>query len=262
MNIYGLLVICFILIVFLNWQSFKNPNKSKICFLTFNPSEQFYKFCQKLKYTHDVYICIDDNTYDIPNFKHDLTIIKIKEGEAESHGFKNSVKGYRRSTSRDKALYYFNDKKFEQLWLIEEDVFIPTINTIKNIDKKYTDSDLLCPTNDIVYNKPSNWHWPYIFTTDDLKLKPPYSSSMICAIRISKNMLNAIHQYSKQNKKLFLDEALFTTLALKNNLIVKNPKELKNIVWKHEWKRVNIKKNNLYHPVKSIKKQYCLRYGI
>ena len=54
---------------------------------------------------------------------------------------------------------------------------------------------------------------------------------------------------------------MFNTIALHNNLIVKDIKELKTIKWRKEngWQKHEININNLYHPVKSIEKQYQLR---
>ena len=41
-----------------------------ICFLTVNPSELFYNFVKILQdhnKNYDIYICIDNNNYTIPN---------------------------------------------------------------------------------------------------------------------------------------------------------------------------------------------------
>ena len=52
---------------------------------------------------------------------------------------------------------------------------------------------------------------------------------------------------------------MFNTLALHNNLNIKDIEELKTIVWRNEWTKKDININNLYHPVKSIEEQYQLR---
>ena len=78
---------------------------------------------------------------------------------------------------------------------------------------------------------------------------------MICAIRCSKKLMKCIDDYAKKYNNLFMDEALFNTLALYNNLNVNCIPELKNIVWRHPWKFKDINVNNLYHPVKDINKQ-------
>ena len=50
-----------------------------------------------------------------------------------------------------KVLFYFCkiNNEFDFVWIIEDDVLVPTINTIPNIDEKYShfDSDLLSSSN-------------------------------------------------------------------------------------------------------------------
>ena len=82
---------------------------------------------------------------------------------------------------------------------------------------------------------------------------------MICAIRCSKKLLDKIFKYAIKYKTLFLDEAMFNTIALKNKLKVETIDELSTIEWRKDWKKNDINKNNLYHPIKNIKKQYEFR---
>jgi hypothetical protein len=140
--------------------------------------------------------------------------------------------------------------------MIEEDVFIPDIDTIKNLDLKYPIADLLCASNNIKNTRFFlDWHWKKVVN----KINLPWSRSMICAIRISRKMINSIEKYAMNNKTLFLDEAMFTTLALHDRLIIINPVELSSIVWKRDWKKDEINKSYLYHPVKNIDQQISFR---
>ena len=90
---------------------------------------------------------------------------------------------------------------------------------------------------------------------------------MICAIRCSKKLLEYIFSHALKYKTLFFCEVMFNTIALHNNLNVKVIEELKTIVWRKrngrrkniDWTKNEININNLYHPVKSIEKQYKLR---
>ena len=77
--------------------------------------------------------------------------------------------------------------------MIEEDVFIPQINTLLNIDNKYSNEDLLSMKNEITYEKRSDWHWKRIF--NDCRLNLPYASSMICSIRVSNKLMICIKNY-------------------------------------------------------------------
>lgn len=90
----------------------------------------------------------------------------------------------------------------------------------------------------------------------------PYGMSMICAIRISKKLLNLISNYARKNNKLFFDEYLFNTLALQNNLFINNIIELKYIDCCHiDINNIN-NKEYMYHPVKNIETQVKLRKKI
>ena len=97
--------------------------KNAICFLTKKPNKLFYDFCEKLigpKY--DVYICVDDNTYNlyylygniINTETHEkmksskVKVIRIDNTECENKGFKSTISWMNgRASSRDKSLYYF-----------------------------------------------------------------------------------------------------------------------------------------------------------
>ena len=236
------------------------------CFLTVTPNKLFYNFIKQLPDIDNIYICIDNNDYNIPNYDGKIKIIKINNNICENEGFKNTHSCIRGSTSREKALYYFykNDISYDHIWFIEEDVFIPTIETIKNIDIKYPNQDLLVRDHDIIYKKKYDWHWNLVNKQLSNKINLPYAwckGAGICAIRCSKKFLECIFNHALKYKTLFFCEVMFNTIALHNNLIVKDIKELKTIKWRKEngWQKHEININNLYHPVKSIEKQYQLR---
>jgi hypothetical protein len=239
-----------------------------ICFLTVKPCEKTYNFYKDIqsffkKYNYEVYIVIDDNNYEIPNYDGSIKIIKINNEECEKNGYKGAVLWLgNRACSRDKGLYYFSNiyTDYEFIWFIEEDVFIPTVETIKNIDDKYSLEDLLCPPYDVIYEKKYDWNWPYVYR--QIKLELPYSKSAICAIRCSKKLLQNINNYAVLYKSLFLDEVLFTTIALQNNLKINGIEELNTIVFRNDWKLEDIDIGKLYHPIKNIQKQYDYRNNI
>lgn len=233
-----------------------------ICLLSVRPCIKTYNFFKeiKLKTKYEVYIVIDDNNYDIPGYDGIVTLIKIDNQESEKNGFKSTVLWLdNKSCSRDKALYYFTKETidYNYIWFVEEDVFIPTIYTIENIDKKYKSYDLLVTSHIVIDQISSEWHWKHI--NRQIKLNPPYASSMICAIRCSKAMLNSIKAYAKEHDNLFMDEALFNTLAIHNNLRILCIPELSTIEYKRDWKMSDIVDTNLYHPIKNIDTQYAFR---
>ena len=82
---------------------------------------------------------------------------------------------------------------------------------------------------------------------------------MICAIRVSNKLLKLINNYACLNNSLFLDEALFNTIAIQNKLNIITPPELSTIHYKKEWDFYEINISNLYHPMKNIYQQYFFR---
>ena len=107
------------------------------------------------------------------------------------------------------------------------------------------------------FKKDQGWWWPLIY--QQTSLNPPYAISFICAIRISNNLLRIINDYADQYKSLFMDEAFFSTMAFRNELSIVVAPELSTIEWRREWNLHEIKKTNLYHPMKSIDQQYEYR---
>lgn len=178
----------------------------------------------------------------------------------EALGYKNCVLNFRnKACSRDKALYYFihNSIEYDNIWFIEEDVFIPTIKLLERIDLRHQDDDLLVKHFPIYHEKKTNWLWEVVY--HDTNIQPPFSSSMVCAIRCSKKMLSTIEEYVLKYNSLFLDEAMFTTLAAHSKLKVSCPNELKNITFNEKWTLNNVEEGYLYHPVKDMKKQQEFR---
>jgi len=236
------------------------------CFLTVRPNELFYNFVKILPNIENTYICIDDNEYSIPNYDGKVKIIKINNDDCEKVGFKNTHSKIQGATSREKAFYYFykNNIQYDYIWFIEEDVFIPTTETIKNIDTNYPTADLLIRSHELCLEKRSDWWWNKINQQLKNKIKLPFAwakGAGVCAVRCSKKMLESIFEHALKYKTLFFCEVMFNILALKSNLDVKAIKELNTIVHrkKNGWQKSQIKKSNLYHPVKSIERQYELR---
>jgi len=240
-----------------------------ICFLTLRPCELFYNFVKQLPNSENIFICIDDNNYEIPGYDGKIPIIKYNNTLTQSKGYKSTYLWKDTvSISRDKALYHFceNDIEYDNIWFLEEDVFIPTLNTIMDLDNKYQQGDLLVSAHEIFDNDietlsnlqwPNEWHWKHV--SRQIKLSKPYAKSMICAIRCSKKMLNSIKKYAQKHRNLFLDECLFNTIAMHDELDIKVIPELNTITWNNEWSKELIKPHNLYHPVKCLQTQYEFR---
>ena len=101
-----------------------------VCLLSVRPCMKTYTFFKdmQLRSDYDVYIVVDDNTCELPPSP--VNIIKLDSATCEKEGYKSSVLTFdNKACSRDKALYYFNKNqiKYDFIWFIEEDVFIPSI---------------------------------------------------------------------------------------------------------------------------------------
>ena len=159
----------------------------------------------------------------------------------------------------DKALYYFGveNKMYDLVWFIEDDVYFYDEQTIIEIDKQYVAEDLL--SNKYVENSDGNknsWHWKEI---NIQQYSPPYYQGMMCAVRFSQKMFECINAYATLHKTLFFLEALFPTIAIKNNLKYTNPCEFLEIHWRHRFKEENMTIKNLYHPIKNLNNHILVR---
>ena len=227
--------------------------RSAIVFLAVNPQEELFRFAEKIHGSYDVYVMIDNNDFSPPPTK--VTVLKYPLGEAEAIGYSGCVLWVKdRASSRCKALYHFahKDKSYDKVWMIEEDVFIPSKKTISHLDELYPSGDLLC-TAHVINSTGELESWPW---WEKLKgnIELPWAKSMISSIRVSRAMLQSIDDYVVKNKKLLFDEAVFNTLAMHSKLKIVNPPELTDIVyWNRQWDLNEFKPFHMYHPVKQWK---------
>jgi hypothetical protein len=282
-----LIILIFLLRKYKNIDNFENKNNKKaICILSTKLTDILYKFIINLKTSdkdnlYDYYICVDkvlskdeilryDQMYK-NNKINKINIINIEDKVAESYGFKGSVLYFPdKACSRDKGLYYFSmvNNSYNHVWFIEEDVFFYNLDSIIKIDNKYNNSvDLILRDLKIKKVKePLDWHWSKVYGKIDL----PWACGMICIIRISKKLLKKIKEYALKNNTLFLDEAMFSTIAFQNNLNIYTPEELKTI-YENDWVKMdsnnndinkvltNVNKFNFLHPVKNLNDQIKYR---
>ncbi|MBV8389259.1 MAG: hypothetical protein JO080_05615, partial [Mucilaginibacter sp.] len=99
--------------------------------------------------SYDIFLIIDNDSYDcaaLISAYSSIRFIQVDSEPCTAAGFTelNAVH-FNNVTGWDKALYYFSclNTAYQQIWLFEDDVFFYDENTIKNIDAKYADSDLL-----------------------------------------------------------------------------------------------------------------------
>jgi len=275
-------------------------------FFCFRPPKEIFDFANLLKNeSYDIFVSVNDNNYIMPDYDENvINIIKLDENEVKNAGYFNSNNNIRyQVSSRDKAFYYFNrvnHTDYKHIWFIEEDVFIPTTKTISNIDNKYPDCDYMSNSYFIVDNDVDNLdnfnnineEFPFVkysenhfherWAFDDFNLIKyygfPWLKGMTCAIRVSKKFLKHIDIFAIKHKTLILDEVLYLTLSIHNNLSIINPIELSPIVYRRDfnsnpifginmdkitnylyWNLNDIREDYLFHPIKDLKFQNQLR---
>jgi hypothetical protein len=225
-----------------------------ICLITFEPTKIWCDFLNKFT-LYKIFIIVDNNNFDLRSFINtydNITFIKINNEKCELTGYKDlNFTVQKLITGWEKALYYFSNEEniFDFVWFLEDDVFFYNEYTITKIDSKFTNEDLL--SNHYMENidgEKKTWHWNRI----NIEYKPPYYKGMMCCVRFSKKMINCINDYAYKYKTLFFLEALFPTIAIKNNLKYTVPSEFHNIQYRHDFFKNDINDNNLYHPVKDL----------
>lgn len=238
--------------------------KNCICVMCVKPHKIWIDFLRKIKKNHeyDIFLVIDDNStiYEIK----DINIIQIEDNICKNTGFTNSnftVKNNEPSAWDKMFLYFSYNNIYEKYWIIEDDVFIPNIDTIHNIDKKYPCNDILCSShgekNDdsILY-----WNWKQMKFKDGFAFTLPWYNSMVCAIRLPNSFFVHCKNSVLKNKRLFFVEFFINTLASKNNITCNIIPELSEIHYRKNYNMTDFQdKNKLYHPVKDILLQQKIR---
>jgi hypothetical protein len=243
-----------------------------IVFLTRTPQLETLAFAEEIAFEtdFDVYIITDEKyrNKDILNVNHNFKIVFIEDDVCRGANYinsnisDNSTHIKKNPIAWDKMLYYFCEVKryYDSLWVFEDDVFIPSYETLLNLDKKYLKYDLVTPNNFLKSDTALDWHWKHIIP----KIDPPYYFSMVCACKLSDKMLRCVKEYVEKNKELFYIEVIFNTLAMQNNLNVTDALELKSVVWQGEWgmDEFILLPNNVFHPKKNIEDYFYLRLTI
>ena len=253
---------------------------NKLALICFKPNDIYLDFLNKFN-NYKVYIIIDDNSVNYTALYHNkyttLQFIQIPEKVCRQYGFINVNKiGVKKLVSGwDKALCYFalnfsNTNTNSKVWFIEDDVFFHNEDTLLKIDARYPDYDLLANSDFKPATNKNDWLWQYIH----IKCEGPYYCGMVCATRLSQNVLKNICDYATVNNELFFLEALLPTLAKADSMTLAKadsmtlakaekcccPAELKTVVFRHNYTYEEVtNKDNIYHPIKDILKHNKFR---
>jgi len=249
----------------------KSQHKNAICFLGIDPSPAQIKFMGSMHKFYDIYLLLHNSRPYLSKkyenrFGSLIKVILVDEQDCIKSGFTGSTyneKGAMKCSTRDKVLFYFNniENNYKNLWIIEEDVFIPSRNTLAKIDKNYPNEDLICSQ---IHKVDERWHW-FANAKQQQKNKDLILRTMVCAIRCSSRLIKEVGFSAKKKGYLDMDEILFINLANDLKMKIKSIEELSNLFfYEHDlpltWKEISrIKENFLYHPCKDPDQQIKLR---
>jgi hypothetical protein len=280
MDIYYILILCVILIIIYknkinNYSLFteksdknaldnnvkssqiyrQKSDKNALCFIIRQYNELLFEFAETCTFNYDVYIVIDDNSTIIPS-KNNVNIVQISNQECLDNYFIRSTYRFNQDvTGWDKAFYYFTHYvDYNYVWFLEDDVYFGNSIVLKKIDNKYENIDMLC--EGITHHKTNNYIKEF-----KKALKIEIYQSMICAVRLSKNVLDLLKIISQKYKRLYFHEILLLSLVKQYKLSCLRIPELSTIRYRHDWKynTVKSKPSNLFHPIKDLNIQKKLR---
>jgi hypothetical protein len=235
--------------------------RSAICLIAHYPREVWLDFLITFTF-YDIYMIVDDNSADYqelygkkyPNIWFiQIANDKYKNAHFIDQDFPNEiVMGWH------KSLYYFStvNINYDQVWFFEDDVFFYSESTLRQIDVQYPISHLL--SNNLTVNltgEKNEWHWYKI----NIHPPPPYYNGMMCCVRMSRELLDHIREYATEHKSLFFIEAMFPTLAKHYGLTCDSPDELTTVYYRHDFRKKDIDKSHVYHPMKNYELHGLLR---
>ena len=260
-----------IILLFLVFERFAvQAQKTAVCFLTRQSAMQTIDFAQTLirdanEDDLDVFIAVDDNSFKTIslNISTSLRFIQIPNEQCNRAGFRETMSMVIGAPPNawDKALFHFIllSRSYAFVWLIEEDVFIPSTRAFLTLHRLYSkNTDLVITSNRLnQLGDPVHWHWWHA----PGKFLPPWSASMANVAGLSRRMLHGIHEYVRWRGFVPYHEYCFNTLALHLNLTIVTPTELSTLVHRTNYSFDAIKRqpNNLFHPVKDLRLQNTWR---
>ena len=242
--------------------------------LTYIPSGDVLDFCYKIsKATKDIhpYVVVDNNEYTNEDPKYKKFILQMDDELCFKSGFHNTnfvitepLK--KKVTSWDKVLYLLcrKLKDLDFVWVVEDDVFVPSVKSVITMTEKYNGFDLVTATDEPnIEEKRNFWHWrrmPNYMNRQNKTISvnskenpdKGWHKSMVCAVGISRNLLYILNLHALSYKQLMFIEFMFNTIAHEAGLLYTTAEELSTIKYRRNWKTEDFleKPENWFHPVK------------
>jgi len=197
-----------------------------------------------------------------------FTIHSFSDNKVAEFGYINAtpVDRIKNPCAWDKALYRYCLEAynlFDYVWLIEEDVFLPSGKNLQSLIKKMErfEADLFCKSHDIKED------YEVDKKTLENTIEKHRRYSMTCAVGLSKTLLSKIREFVEKSQTLYNHEYLFNTIAECNNLVVSRRPEMQGIYWKAPtnttfFEVLKESRGYMFHPIKrfSAHKQLLAAY--
>ena len=180
-----------------------------ICFMTRHADNILIEFAIECSEYNDVYVVVDDNNqvFDTIINTSKFKIIQINNDECANNEYTWSTWRFNQNiTAWDKAFYYFCEKetKYDNVWFMEDDVFIPRPDILYNIDIKYGACDFLSSKFNYISNdtnsKDKRWATK-ILSAQTYMLTPHIHWSLVCGMRCSKKLLELVKNLKSQKNQ-------------------------------------------------------------
>lgn len=272
-----------------------------IYFLCHRPSAEQLSFYQSFcEIGYDVAVVVDDISWPI-SILPQLHVIRMSDEDCMAAGFMGVNPAIRKPlpvSAWDKALcdIHQSEKPFSHVWLIEDDVLIPSPAALVAIDCSHPTADLVTASS-TVFRSADAWPGPRLgwmwFDHMPKRLLPlPWAHGMVCAVRLSERLAQeatsflrchaaAIEQQNCRRQRLstvlsrcrlpqawvrrlgrpqhLFIEYLFHTLATHAQMEIATPEELSTVLWRHCWQPDAMLHTHFYHPVKNLEDHPHLR---
>lgn len=171
----------------------------------------------------DVIFIIDEPYIPPSDIDSRIKFIHIDDNTAIENGYKYSCKfvsfNHKDSVAWDKAFYYFGccEHSYDFVWLIEDDVYIPSTKVLYDITNKYNQYDVV--VGKIINDKTETYGNRWCFW-DCVKpyMKGPYLAARVCSVGVSKKLFEVAATYVKENQRVPFIEGFIPSIAAQNNL--------------------------------------------
>lgn len=251
----------------------------------------------------DVSVVVDDDAWRVDP-PAGVTVVYVPDDQCVAAGyvdFNPAVVKPSHCSAWDKAMYHLTRRHHGQglagrsaggdIWLVEDDVLLASARSLRDIDSRYRDVDIVSAEN-VIHHDRHDRTWPWIRFVPPALLPGPWAHSMVCAVRLSDRVIALVSDFIDSHHRALARgngwkrglhrlaatlrippavvesvamphypfiEYIFHTLALHEGLSVRIADELATITWQQQWQPQALRADRLYHPMKAIARHPELR---